>query len=61
MDALERYFWRDDVSYSGPVNIGNDCEVSVLTVANYVAQLVAGASIEFLPPTPDDPSNRALI
>lgn len=58
LDALERYFWRDNVNYGGPVNIGNDREVSVLTVAEYVAQLVAGTTIEFEPASPHDPSNR---
>ena len=29
VEALERYFWRDDVTYQGPVNIGSDREVSV--------------------------------
>lgn len=58
MDALERYFWLDGVDYGGPVNIGNDREVSVLAIARYIAELVGGASIEFRPPVPHDPSNR---
>jgi nucleoside-diphosphate-sugar epimerase len=58
IDALERYFWRDGLNYPGPVNIGNDREVPVLAIANYVAGLVAGTRLEFLPPLPHDPSNR---
>ena len=49
VEALERYFWRDGVTYAGPVNIGSDREVSVKAVADYVAGLVAGTTIEFLP------------
>ena len=59
VEALERYFWRDDVTYAGPVNIGSDREVSVKEVADYVAGLLAGTTIEFLPPAPHDPTNRS--
>jgi nucleoside-diphosphate-sugar epimerase len=58
VDALERFFWRDPIDYSGPLNIGNDREVAVLTVAEYVTRLVPGTRIAFAPPTPQDPSNR---
>lgn len=58
MDALERYFWRDGATCRGPINIGSDREVSVLTIANHVASLVGGAPIAFMPPAPQDPSNR---
>ncbi len=57
-DALERYFWGDAVDYPGPLNIGNDREVSVLEVARYVQSLFQGSRIEFLPPVPQDPTNR---
>ena len=58
VDALERFFWRDPIDCSGPLNIGNDREVAVLTVAEYVTRLVPGVRIAFAPPTPQDPSNR---
>jgi nucleoside-diphosphate-sugar epimerase len=57
-DALERYFWGDAANYPGPLNIGNDREVSVLEVARYVQSLFLGSCIEFLPPAPQDPTNR---
>lgn len=58
VEALSRYFWRDAVDYPGPLNIGNDREVSVLDVARYVAELVPGAKLRFMPPVPQDPTNR---
>lgn len=58
IDGMERFFWKDKTSYSGPLNIGNDREISVLEVAKYVAGLVPDSKIVFLPPTPQDPSNR---
>lgn len=58
VDALERFFWRDNISYRGPLNIGNDCEVSVLEIAKFVCSLVPGGSIEHHPPAPQDPTNR---
>lgn len=57
-DALERYFWSDATDYAGPLNIGNDREVSVLEVARYVQSLFPGSRIEFLLPVPQDPTNR---
>jgi len=58
VDALERYFWRDETTCIGPLNIGNDREISVLAVAEYITRLVPGSRIEFIPPMPQDPSNR---
>jgi nucleoside-diphosphate-sugar epimerase len=57
-DALARYFWGDGIDFAGPLNIGNDREVPVIDVARYVQALFPLSSIEFLPPTPQDPSNR---
>lgn len=56
--GLRRFFWEDDHGYSGPVNIGNDREVSVLDTARFVASLRPGARIEFCAPMPQDPTNR---
>lgn len=58
VEALSRYFWRDEISYIGPMNIGNDREISVVDVARYIEQLVPGARIRFMPPVPQDPTNR---
>ena len=58
VDALERYFWLDNISYVGPLNVGNDREIPVLEVAQYVARLVPGTEIRFCPPIPQDPTNR---
>ncbi|MBI2768367.1 MAG: NAD-dependent epimerase/dehydratase family protein [Burkholderiales bacterium] len=58
VDALERYFWLDAIDYPGPLNIGNDREVSVLEVAEYICSIVPGCRIEFAAPVPQDPTNR---
>lgn len=58
VEALARYFWRDGVEYPGPLNIGNDREVPVLEVARQVQALFPGSHIVFVPPTPQDPTNR---
>lgn len=58
VDALERFFWLDGSDYAGPLNIGNDREVPVLEAAEYVRSRIAGSRIEFLPPVPQDPTNR---
>ncbi|CAN7578282.1 NAD-dependent epimerase/dehydratase family protein [Phenylobacterium sp. LjRoot219] len=57
-EALERYFWRDGVDFAGPLNIGNDREISVLEVARYVQGFFPGTPIVHLAPAPQDPSNR---
>lgn len=56
--GLETLFWGADIDHSGPLNIGNDREVSVLETARYIQSLIPGARIAFGPPAPDDPSNR---
>lgn len=58
VDALERYFWKDDVDYIGPLNIGNDREVPVIEVAKFVASLRSGSELVFQEPVPQDPTNR---
>lgn len=58
LDALERYFWRDETSYPGPLNIGNDREISVLLVAQFIAALAPGTRIRMMPPLEQDPTNR---
>jgi nucleoside-diphosphate-sugar epimerase len=40
------------------LNIGNDCEVPVLEIADFVCSLVAGTRVEHYPPAPQDPTNR---
>lgn len=56
--GLKRFFWEDAHSHRGPLNIGNDREVSVLETAQYVASLFPGAELEFCEPVPQDPTNR---
>jgi nucleoside-diphosphate-sugar epimerase len=58
LEALERFFWRDRGEFPGPVNVGNDREVSVLDVAKYVQHRFPRSAIEFLPSPPQDPTNR---
>jgi nucleoside-diphosphate-sugar epimerase len=58
VEALERYFWRDGVDYPGPLNIGNDREIPVLEVAQFVQRRFPHCPIVHLPPAPQDPSNR---
>jgi UDP-glucose 4-epimerase/UDP-glucuronate decarboxylase len=58
IEGMSRYFWRDRITYDGPLNIGNDREISVLEVAEYVAGLVGGCPITFDDPMPQDPTNR---
>lgn len=58
VDALERYFWLDNVTYNGPLNVGNDTEVPVIDIAQFIASLVPGASVKMCAPIPQDPSNR---
>ncbi len=58
VEALSRYFWRDELTYVGPLNIGNDREISVIDVARYIEKLVPGTRIKFCPPVPQDPTNR---
>ena len=46
------------VQYAGPLNIGNDREISVLEVARYVSELFGGLPIRHLDPVPQDPTHR---
>lgn len=56
--GFERVFWRDSIEHRGPINIGNDREISVIEVARYVRDLVPGSSIVHVDPAPQDPANR---
>jgi UDP-glucose 4-epimerase/UDP-glucuronate decarboxylase len=59
VDALERFFWLDKgITYGGPLNVGNDREISVAEVADYIVNLVPGSRIKKCPPIPQDPTNR---
>lgn len=58
VDGLERFFWRDALKAPGPLNIGNDREISVLEIAEYVSRLVPGSQLKFAPALPHDPSRR---
>jgi UDP-glucose 4-epimerase/UDP-glucuronate decarboxylase len=58
VEALARFFWRDDIRYRGPLNVGNDREIPVINVARHIQKLVPGTTIKFMPPAPQDPTNR---
>jgi nucleoside-diphosphate-sugar epimerase len=58
VEGLARFFWLDPHDYKGPLNIGNDREMSVLDTAHYVASLVPGAIVVHGAPVPQDPTNR---
>jgi nucleoside-diphosphate-sugar epimerase len=58
MEGFERFFWRDMVDCRGPVNIGNDREISVIEVARFIRDLVPGSRIIHVDPVPQDPTNR---
>lgn len=58
VDALDAFFLGPVPEYDGPLNIGNDREISVIDVAKHVAGLVGNTDIIHLPPTPQDPTNR---
>jgi UDP-glucose 4-epimerase/UDP-glucuronate decarboxylase len=57
-EGLERYFWRHETEHCGPLNIGNDREISVIEVAQYISRLFNARKIVHLPPVPQDPTNR---
>jgi UDP-glucose 4-epimerase/UDP-glucuronate decarboxylase len=57
-EGLARFFWRDDIDYRGPLNVGNDREIPVIDIARYITELVPGARIKYMPPIPQDPTNR---
>lgn len=58
VEGLARYFWRDGCDYPGPLNVGNDREISVLEVAKYIQKRFPQRPIVHLPPAPQDPTNR---
>jgi UDP-glucose 4-epimerase/UDP-glucuronate decarboxylase len=58
VEGLARFFWRDDIRYRGPLNVGNDREIPVIDIARHVQKLVSGTTIKFMPPVPQDPINR---
>jgi nucleoside-diphosphate-sugar epimerase len=58
VEGFERFFWRDTFDYRGPINIGNDREISVIEVARHVRDLVPGSRIVHVDPVPHDPTNR---
>lgn len=58
IEGLTRFFWRDSFTYDGPLNIGNEREISVVDVARHVASLIGSGEIAFLAPPPQDPTNR---
>ena len=59
VDALERFFWLDRSDFAGPLNIGNDREVSVLEVAQHIVKHhFPKLRIIFGPSVPQDPTNR---
>jgi UDP-glucose 4-epimerase/UDP-glucuronate decarboxylase len=58
IDALERFFWRDDISHWGPLNVGNDREIPVIDIARFVRALVPSGRIVHCDPPPQDPTNR---
>lgn len=58
VEGLARFWWLQDHDYRGPLNIGNDREISVLEVAKHVSRLMGGREIVFMPPVPQDPTNR---
>jgi len=58
VDGLEQYFWRDRHEYQGPLNIGNDREISVMEVARFISNLFGGLEIRHVDPAPQDPTNR---
>jgi nucleoside-diphosphate-sugar epimerase len=58
IEGMARFFWREAIEYDGPLNIGNDREVTVLEVARFIAELVGGRPIVFEAPMPQDPTHR---
>jgi nucleoside-diphosphate-sugar epimerase len=58
INGLERYFWADGVDYPGPLNIGNDREIPVLEVAEFIQRRFPKCPIVHLPAPPQDPTNR---
>ena len=57
-EGMARFFWRDRFDYLGPLNLGNEREISVIDIANYVAEICGGHPVVHLEPAPQDPTNR---
>lgn len=58
IDGITQFFFAENIAYKGPLNIGNNREISVIEVARFVAALAGGAPIAHGPPAPQDPTNR---
>lgn len=58
IEGLARFFWRDDIDYNGPLNIGNNREISVKEVAEFIGKLTGRHELVHLESPPDDPTNR---
>lgn len=58
LEGLTRFFWRDEFAYDGPLNIGNDREISVLEIARYISTQIGTGQIVHKDPLPQDPTNR---
>jgi len=58
VEGLARFFWRDEIRYRGPLNVGNDREIPVIDIARHIQKLVPGTTLKFMPPVPQDPTNR---
>jgi UDP-glucuronate decarboxylase len=58
VEAMVRLMTTPD-QFTGPVNLGNPSEFSMLELAERVLAIVGGSSrLEFLPLPPDDPKQR---
>jgi dTDP-glucose 4,6-dehydratase len=58
-DLIEGFRRFLDVDQAGPMNLGNPEEVTILALANLVAETVhAAGNVEFLPRLEDDPAVR---
>ena len=52
-------FMNKTDDFTGPINLGNDLELSILDIANKIIQLSGSkSSIKYLDSLPDDPIQR---
>lgn len=58
INGLYSFFFDSSISHIGPMNIGNDREISVLDIARFVQSINPVSTIRFADPLPGDPSNR---
>lgn len=56
-DIVDGFMHIAESGYRGPINIGNDREISVLEVARFIARALNGRIVH-LDSAPDDPTNR---